>query len=420
MTKNKKAPRLTVARKKKVKKSEVGLLGQALRRLGGIGGAFAGNLIGQSDLGARHGTSLGASISRWLGAGDYTVASNSIVQRSLSGSAAIPMMHKSGQSLTIRHKEFIGEIKGSIAFTVQRFFILQPGDSNTFPWLNSIAAQFQQYRIKGMVFHYVPTSGDAVSSTNPAIGSVMMQTSYRSSDIVPVNKVEMLNEYWASESKPSEDFCHPIECSPKENPFSVHYVRNAPPPTGDSPLMYDIGTTYVATQGMQGANPVGDLWVTYEIELLKPQVASNVTPSVLSRFYRNTTVTSTDYFGLGDQLLQGNLGATFNGRTVSFTRGMLGVYYVTVNWIASTTFSAFSVPGSVTYSNCTFASVDTNPPGFSFYSTTVAGATATTTMGSYFIGVTITDPNASATITLPVSAITGTVAAVEAAVLRAA
>ena len=222
----------TISRKKskktKTSKKDVGLLGKALRALGGAGGGMVGGMFGAPLAGAAAGTGLGATISRWLGAGDYTVASNSIVRSTLRSSENIPMMHTSGQTVTIRHKEFIAEISGSVGFTVQRFFLIQPGDTNTFPWLSGIANKYQQYKIKGLVFHYVPTSGYAVSGTNPAIGSVMLQTSYRANDTAPTSKVEMLNEYWASESSPADSFCHPLECSPSENPFSIHYTRNLP------------------------------------------------------------------------------------------------------------------------------------------------------------------------------------------------
>jgi hypothetical protein len=99
-----------------------------------------------------------------------------------------------------------------------------------------LAVKYQQYKIRGMVFHYVPTSGFAVSGTNPALGSVMIQTTYRAGDTPPTSKVEMLNEYWASEASPADPFCHPIECSPKENPFNVHYIRNAAIPDQNSLL----------------------------------------------------------------------------------------------------------------------------------------------------------------------------------------
>jgi len=182
------------------KQQSVGLLGQGLRALGGLGGGALGGYFGAPGTGSAVGTSLGAALSKWLGAGDYTVVANSM----LRAGPTIPAMHSSGQSIVVRHKEYLGPVVGSANFTVQSVYTLNPGLVASFPWLSRIAACFQEYTFKGAVFHYVPTSGVAISGTNPAIGSVMMQTSYRSTEASPTTKIELLNEYWASEAAPNE------------------------------------------------------------------------------------------------------------------------------------------------------------------------------------------------------------------------
>jgi len=272
ITKKKKtAPNVRV----QTKQAEVSAVGKLLRQIGGLGGGAMGAYLGQPVAGSAAGNSLGAAISKWLGFGDYTVGTNSIVQKASTG---IPMMHKEGQSVTIRHREFIATVESSIGFAVQRSFRLNPGDRDTFPWLATIANSFQEYKFKGIVFHYIPTSGNAISGTSPSLGAVMMQTSYRANDTPPINKSELLNEYWSGEVVPSETLAHPIEYNPAENPFNVQYVRRGELPSGDNQLFYDLGVTHLCTQGQLAAgNALGDIWVTYEVELKKPIVASNVT-----------------------------------------------------------------------------------------------------------------------------------------------
>ena len=283
------------------------------------------------------GTSLGAALSKWLGSGDYTVGSNSIVQRAVKGSDSVPYMHNNGQTVVIRHKEFIGEISGSTSFVVRDSFILNPGNSRTFPWLSSIATGFQEYRFKGIVFHYVPSSGSAVSGTNAALGTVMMQTSCRANDAPPASKVELLNEFWSSEAIPSEPFCHPIECDPKENPFNVMYVRSGEIPGVDSQLLYDLGTTHVCVSGQQASNNVlGDLWVTYEVELKKPIVSSNVTPrnQIYSAEWVGSTVTGSSWFnGAYVEAPNSSLNVTATGRVVTFPKGAVGTWLI-VAWVS--------------------------------------------------------------------------------------
>jgi len=384
-------------RRERVKQAEVTALGRALRVLGGVGGGVAGEYMGNRDLGAYVGTGLGGMISRWLGQGSYRVSSNSVVSNYQSGSGSIPAMHKSGQSVTVRHREFLTSIKGSQDFVVQRFFFLQPADRNTFPWLSGIAPHFQQYRIKGMVYHYVPTSGYAVSGSNPAIGSVMMQTSYRVNDDPPATKVEMLNEYWACESSPVEAFCHPIECAPKENPFNIHYTRTAPVPANDSPLLYDMGVTYVATSGMPaGGNVVGDLWVTYEIEFSKPLVASNTTSTVLSGTMQVPEPVPAAWFGAGNYAVTGSLKFTATERTITFPLGLMGVYLVVVDIEASSTFAQADLSGAPDLLHCTLVKYWSEDD----YVRTVVPS-GTINRLTYSCALRLTDPSAQAAVRFP-------------------
>jgi hypothetical protein len=233
-------------------------------------GAAAGGILGNPALGYQ----AGAGISKWMGMGDYELTSNSIIEKHAKG---VPFMHKSGQTTRVQHREYIQDvITSSSAGTFQTTqFPLNPGVSATFPWLSVLAQQYQEYTFKGLVFHFVSTSGDSVASTNTALGSVIMATQYRSTSAPFTNKTAMLNEYFSCDGKPSEDIAHPVECDPKENPFNVQYVRTGNVPSGEDEKMYDLGTFNFATVGYPGTSSnVGELWVTYDIELRKPQVAS--------------------------------------------------------------------------------------------------------------------------------------------------
>jgi hypothetical protein len=404
----KKTKRVRVGRKKRAQHDEVTALGRALRGLGSLGGGALGSFIGQGGAGASIGHNLGAALSKWMGSGDYTVNSNSMVK---SPSGTIPMMHKTAQSVVIRHREFVKQISATTGFSVEAF-IINPGLAATFPWLSGIARRFQEYEIRGMVWHYVPTSGSAVSSTNSALGAVMMQTSYRATDSAPSSKQELLNEYWASESVPSETFCHPIECDPKENPFQVHYVRSVENLIGTEPLLYDMGKTFVATQGMQGTNVVGDLWVTYEIELKKPVLASSVvTPTEFTSIsfpapapaaiYQNEAIKEV-YFGGID--LKFNLGST-----VTFGANTSGVYNIfvyvylaagftgQVQWASNPSFTG----------NCSL-SVTATLGGQSYWNSTMVGTVSTSLNSVSFAIAVAKTPGAIGTVQLPTATWTGT------------
>lgn len=386
------------------KTSEMTRLGAALRALGSYGGGTLGALVGMSGQGASAGHSMGQALSRWLGSGDYSVSQNSIVN-SLKASGSIPSMHNSGQSIVVRHKEFVCEVTSSSAFAIKQSLPINPGLSKTFPWLSDLANCYQQYKIKGMVFHYVPTSGNAVSSTNNALGSVMLQTSYRSNDSAPVNKTEVLNEYWSSECVPSETLVHPIECNPDENPFNVQYIRGTEVPSGDNQLLYDLGVTHVCVSGQQADNIVlGDLWVTYEIELKKPIVNSNVTKDFAwFTAYDRVTSSFSNIWGTAITTNIGNVPMVLSGNVITIPVGYVGVFYFTL-WIQAS--GTFTAPGSFstypTLSGCTTLTLDGS---YSLYHTSPSTGTFGGAMVSFAVTKTVKD--ASSTITIPTYTVTG-------------
>jgi len=282
---------IIIKKKKKTTKrpaatqKEVTILGKLLRTAGRVGGGMVGGAIGYPTVGAGAGQTLGAALSRWLGSGDYTVQQNSVVNRTLKGSTAVPMMHRTDQTVVIRHREFIQTINGGTDFNVRANLPLNPGLPQTFPWLSQIAANFQEYRFMGLVFHYVPTSGMATGA-DTRLGAVMAQTVYRATDTTPATKYELLNEFWSNESLPSEAMAHPIECKPSETVLTNRYVRTGA--VTDDLMFYDYGRTVFATQGQIQAGLVGDLWVTYEVELRKPKLTSTLGQLVRSALFNNT------------------------------------------------------------------------------------------------------------------------------------
>lgn len=360
-----------VRKKRSKASSDVSQLGKMFRALGGGVGTLAGGYLGYPTVGGQIGTSLGAAMSKWLGSGDYRVAQNSVLS-----TGDIPAMHNDGQSIIVRHKEFVTELTSSTSFQVRKALPLNPGLPGSFPWLSTVARNYLEYKIKGMVFHYVPTSGNAVGSTNTALGSVMFQTTYRASDVAPTSKVEMLNEYCANECVPSDTVCHPIECDPKENPFQVQYTRNTAVPSGDSTLLYDLGTTYIAVTGQQANDVVlGDVWVTYEVELKKPVVITN---SIAGESFFGQTLTTASYLFAGvpgsTLLTSPGLSIESLSNTAKFN-AVAGRYYTV--FVACRTSGAYVQAGAITYSITSGGVTATGP----YASVNGESITGTTTLG---------------------------------------
>jgi len=262
-------------------------------------------------------------------------------------------MHKTGQSVIVRHKEFVCDVIAGTgtptSYNIARTIYMNPGLSTSFPWLSSIAQQFQEYTWRGVVFHFVSTSGASVASTNTALGTVMMHSDYRVTAPSPTSKAELLNEYFASDAKPSESFVHPIECDPRENPYNVQYVRTGAVPSGEDPKTYDLCKTHIVTQGMPAASTnVGELWVTYEVELRKPQITSYLGMS--DHIIGSGSINTTNLFGtVVSYAANSTIGGSVAGKTYTFPVGTMGYFFLELVHQGS----AMDVnPGSMTLVNC--------------------------------------------------------------------
>jgi len=203
-----------------------------------------------------------------------------------------------------------------------------------------------------MVFHYVPTSGMSVASANTALGSVMFQTSYRATEAAPSSKIEMMNEYWASEGRPCDEICHPIECDPKENPFNIQYIRSSPLVPGENILMYDLGVTTIATTGQQENDRVlGDIWLSYEIELKKPRLTGANTETTRSlQIFSNTSVTQAAPFG--QYKIESSIeGVSTNNNVITFPPNFAGEYLLAWAYTGAASLGGFGLSYSSGISN---------------------------------------------------------------------
>jgi len=206
--------------------------------------------------------------------GDYNVVSNTLV--SAAAQDALPAFAKTGRGVRITHREYLFDIITSA--TIGNFNIntlaLQPALSSTFPWLSALASQFEEYQLNGVIFEFKSNSYDALASTNTASGTVIMASQYNVLQPVFANKAQMEQYEFSCSCKPSVNLMHPIECQRNESMVVVLSTRNSPVSTGDLRL-YDFANFSIATVGMQGASTnIGELWVTYDITLLKPRLGN--------------------------------------------------------------------------------------------------------------------------------------------------
>lgn len=288
-----------------------------------IGGAFGG------PGGAAIGSSIGAGISRVTGMGDYKVEENTLVSNQ-----GVPMFRQGARSVRIAHRDFLGDVTGSTSFAIKNYPI-NPGLNLTFPWLASVAGQFQTYKIHGMLFEFKSTSANALNNVNSALGTVILATQYNSMLGNFASKLEMENYEFASSCKPADSCLHAIECAQGESPLECLYIRSGAVPVDQDQRFFDFAEFQIATVGMQAASTIGELWVTYDIELFKPRIIpGGVMPGQFFRL-NNGPFDVNNVLGSIQTLSKGNLGPL----TITAT----GAGFDTINWPATISGGKFAV-----------------------------------------------------------------------------
>lgn len=267
-------------------------LNATARGLGAAAGAYLGGPTGLA-FGSEIADYAHRAFKTVTGYGDYKVNSNSLTQDS------VPSFNIGQRFTNVKHREYIRDVITSataLTFTVDKYSI-NPGDLKTFPWLSTIAAQYEEYKIKGLIFEFKSTSCDALNSVNTALGTVVMATQYNVLNPPFSAKQQMENYEFGSSCKPSQSLMHPIECAPHETPNPELFVRTPQSVIIGADLrLYDHGAFYIATTGMQGTSVnVGELWVTYDVDLLKPKLSNVVADTTHIKL--NPTATTSNYFG---------------------------------------------------------------------------------------------------------------------------
>nr|QKV51206.1 putative capsid protein [Crucivirus sp.] len=296
--------------------------------LGGMAGAALvpeGGPISEA-IGSFLGGKIGHLADKIIGFGDYKVQSNSIMRGGMSAPQITNSIRNGG--VVVRYREYLGDITSTTAFTTDVYY-LNPGQRKGFPWLSTFAACWQQFRWRGLIFEFGSTSSDAVlsSATSSALGTVSMATDYDVLDTTYMTKREMLNTMFANSSKPSCTFIHPIECARKQTPIPIQYVRTGAYPSNADPRLYDLGKMVIATEGMQAdGGAVGELWVTYEVEFFKQQLAA----TALSDNYALSNGSSALWLGIVAPTL-------VDGSTIGGICGTDGTnsYYQFPSWITN-------------------------------------------------------------------------------------
>lgn len=382
-------------------------------------GYVAGWPLGMPNYGSKVGAAAGHLAGTLLGFGDYTGNERSIKVNSIINPVANAPVVRSGLStksgVIFTRQEYVTDIVSSSTpgqFLNQQF-VLNPGQATTFPWLSSVAQNFEQYRIRGLVFCFKSLSADALNSTNTALGFVAMATQYDVLDSPFSTKQQLENYDMAQSTKPSSNQLHGVECAKKASTLTELYIRTGSVPSGADPRMYDFGVLNIATGGMQGASvTVGELWVTYEIELMKPKIPPTIGGDVNCGRVTRTNGAGAAPLGLAVNVNRpGPLNVTTSTNVVNWVAEPGATYYVTVTWVGTS--ATITLPTVTPSSTLTTYNMFNNNSQGQLYSPGGGATSASLLFEGAFTASNSITPGATVFVTFGTAGTTPTVANVD-------
>lgn len=253
----------------------------------------------------------------------------------------------SDESVVHRRREYVGEVSSSDPFTTNSYPI-NPGMSDLFPWLSSIATGFEEYEIRAMRFEFVPKS--ATTTT----GSVMLAVDYDAADSPPATKSAMLTQAAAASTNAWKGIVMPL--LNRSNAYLKHFLRFGNLAANLDIKTYDVGNLVVAVQGTgTTTGSLGELWVDYDVVLMTPQSATGSLAFANSAKIASTSTSAASPFN--NSIITGGLAVRASGRDIDFSK--VGEYILEYD-VKGTTVSITSWAGSngavVTALNGTVAS----------------------------------------------------------------
>ncbi len=222
-----------------------------------------------------------------------------------------PQMSTSGGGgdgrMRIRHREYLADVSGSVAFGATQY-ALNPGLVLSFPWLSTIAFQFESYLFRSLRFEFETQKSTSTS------GTVILAVDYDASDPAPSNKTQVMSYNGAVRSAVWAE-CEFVASVKDLHKFGQQrYLRYGNLSANQDIKTYDVGNLWVCTQGCADTTAIGELYVSYEVELMTPQINGQALLNSLSAVVTGVSPTNSSFMGTTPTVL-GGLPMTFSGNT---------------------------------------------------------------------------------------------------------
>jgi len=177
------------------------------------------------------------------------------------------------QKMIVTQDENLGTISSvgnNLGYSVLSQFPINPGQASTFPWLSSIAKNFEKYKFLKLEFYTIPQV--SAFATSGQTGEVILSCDYDASDAAP-GTYQQQTDQWPHCSKPPPLRLNlPLDAKQLHKESDAKFVRPGGVLGGTDIKTYDAGNVFVGAVNIGGTPSVVlcSLHVRYSCELTIP------------------------------------------------------------------------------------------------------------------------------------------------------
>jgi len=199
-----------------------------------------------------------------------------------AGSGLVARPYKSRGPNRVVHRELLNPaVTAHSSFTVESVYPIQPGLASSFPWVSTIGANYEQYTIHTLKYHFVPFVATSTA------GTIMMMVDYNAQDPQPTTETQFMDHPKAVSAPIWEPFTFVVDVKEFRALGTRRYIR--PTAVAGDLKTFDLGRFYIASDNSI-TSPCGKLYVEYDIEFFTPQLepSTGLTPVNTSVTYKTS------------------------------------------------------------------------------------------------------------------------------------
>lgn len=251
---------------------------------------------------------------RYIGWGSYKMASGTkhnfgdVRTNGLIKGKVSPNANFGTSGVTVVHEETVMKVRSNVltggVFNMNQV-IFQPGDQNVLPFVATIAQNYSQYCVEGLVFSFKPSMTSY--TTTGAMGTITLAWSSNVNDVAPGSQEAIEMFEGALMARMDENLAYGVECAPGSSAQNCYYVRTGSIGSTSNPQAYDFGRLFVAidpSSAIPADSILGTIRASYVLRFKGGRASTTV--SGWARFSRsgvsNTTplgTTTTDVKTVG-------------------------------------------------------------------------------------------------------------------------